>query len=172
MPSDRPKRKLQTTSRQATQINKYCKWSSQFPAPEYKTQWWSFSTPNFFHGSESFLANSFWYFTCFPIKIPTRVIWWRVVFWKDASEQRNVGLNSNYWGNILYIYQLRVSLRQTFLLCKSLSTTMTLVTVSLRRAQWHDGPTQGEMLRESARAAVLGRADARQVYLCVIITDC
>lgn len=112
------------------------------------------------------------FFTCFPIKIPTRVIWWRVVFWKDASEQRNVGLNSNYWGNILYIYQLRVSLRQTFLLCKSLSTTMTLVTVSLRRAQWHDGPTQGEMLRESARAAVLGRADARQVYLCVIITDC
>lgn len=77
-------------------------------------QWWSFSTPNFFHGSESFLANSFWYITCFPIKIPTRVIWWRVVFWKDASKQRNVGLNSNNWGNILYIYQLRVSLRQTF----------------------------------------------------------
>lgn len=28
---------------------------------------------------------------------------------------------------------------------------MTVVIVSLRRAQWHDGPAQREMLRESAR---------------------
>lgn len=47
------------------------------------------------------------------------------------------------------ICQLRVFLRQTFLLCKSLSTTMTVVIVSLRRARWHDGPSQQEMLRES-----------------------
>lgn len=51
------------------------------------------------------------------------------------------------------IYQLRVSLRQTFLLCESLSTTMTSAFVSLRRAQWHDGPTQREMPRETARSS-------------------
>ncbi len=97
------------------------------------------------------LANSHWYFTFFPIKIPTRVIWWRLAYLLCASKQRNVGLNGNTWENILYLYQLRVSLRQTFLLCWSLSTTMTALTVSLRRARWHDGPAQREMLRESAR---------------------
>lgn len=54
--------------------------------------------------------------------------------------------------NISSIYQLRVSLTQTFLLCESLSTTMTLVFVSLRRAQRHDGPAQREMQRETAQS--------------------
>lgn len=49
------------------------------------------------------MANSHWYFTFFPIQIPTRVIWWRLEVLQGASKQENSGLDASTWEYILNI---------------------------------------------------------------------
>lgn len=52
------------------------------------------------------MPNSHWYFTFFPIQIPTRVIWWRLPALQRTSKQENSGLNANTWEYISYEFPL------------------------------------------------------------------
>lgn len=89
------------------------------------------------------LANSPWYFTCFSIKIRTRVIWWRVAFFRRASQRQKSGLKRRYVGKYPLYISYEFPLGRHFCFAKSLSTTMTAAVVSLRRGSHTAGDAVG-----------------------------
>lgn len=131
-----------------------CKWHSiPKQLQEYKTQWWSHSTPNFFHTGPRAQGKTPRDNLPFS-RLKSRLGWsgGDPPSCNAPLSGRNYGLKQQYLGKYPQCTSYEFPLGRHFCFCESLSTTMTLVIVSLRRAQWHDGPTQREMQREAAAA--------------------
>ena len=97
-PSQRLKHKLHTGYRQVVQAKGSCKRHSVPSSSRIQKAVMVFLNSQLLSLVRKLLANSHWYFTFIPIKIPTRVIWWRLAALQHDSKDRKQWFKCLYLG--------------------------------------------------------------------------